>query len=44
MEYAVKVASCGMISIPSFMNIGKRIQKLLGGYTYRHTNLVYARP
>jgi hypothetical protein len=37
MKYAVEMASCGMIYVPSFINIGSSIQRLLGGgYTYGH--------
>jgi hypothetical protein len=37
LKYAVEMASGGMIYIPSFIKIGSGIQKLIGGYTYRHT-------
>jgi hypothetical protein len=30
------MGSSGMIYIPSFTKFGSGIQKLLGGYTYRH--------
>jgi hypothetical protein len=31
MNYAVEMASCGMIHISSFIKIGSAIQKLMGG-------------
>jgi hypothetical protein len=40
MKYAIEMASCGMIHIPSFLKIGSSIQKLLAGNThaYIHTD------
>jgi hypothetical protein len=38
MEFAVEMASGGMIHIAGFMMIGTRVQKLLGGCTHRHTH------
>jgi hypothetical protein len=40
MKYAFEIASCGMIYVPSFINIGSDIQELIGGdaQTYRRTN------
>jgi hypothetical protein len=37
MKYAVVVGSGAMIYLPSFINIGSDIQKLLGGI-HRHTD------
>jgi hypothetical protein len=36
-EYAVEMGSGAMIYIPSFINIGSVIRKLIGGI-YRHTD------
>jgi hypothetical protein len=33
MKYAVEMGSCAIIYIPSFINIGSGIQKLIGGDT-----------
>jgi hypothetical protein len=38
MKYAVEIGSGDMIYIPSFTMTGSGIQKLIGGYTYRHTD------
>jgi hypothetical protein len=39
MIFTVEMVTFGMIHIPSLMQIGTGIQKLLAaGYTYRHTN------
>jgi hypothetical protein len=35
MKYAVEVGSCAVIYVPSFINIGSGIQKLIEG-THRH--------
>jgi hypothetical protein len=37
MKYAVGMGSGAMMYIPSFIKTGSGIQKLIGGYTYRHT-------
>jgi hypothetical protein len=34
MMYTIKMASGGMIYVPSVMKIGAGVQKLLGGYTH----------
>jgi hypothetical protein len=39
MNYAVERGSDAMIYLPSFAMFGSGIQKLLGGYAYRHTAL-----
>jgi hypothetical protein len=36
MNYSVEVGSGAMIYIPSFINIGSDIQKLMGGGIHRH--------
>jgi hypothetical protein len=38
MKYTVGMGSDAMIYIPSFIKTGSGFQKLLGGYTYRHTD------
>jgi hypothetical protein len=38
MKYAVEMGSDALIYIPSFIKTGSSIQKLTGGYTYRHTD------
>jgi hypothetical protein len=38
MNYAVEMGSGAMTYTPSFIKIGSDIQKLMGGYTYRHTD------
>jgi hypothetical protein len=37
MKYTVKMGSDAMIYIPSFINIGSGIQKLIGGLTDTQT-------
>jgi hypothetical protein len=37
MNYAVEMSSCAVIYIPSFIQIGSGIQKLIGGI-HRHTD------
>jgi hypothetical protein len=37
-KYAVEMASGVMMEIQSFVKIGTGVQKLSGGYTYRHTD------
>jgi hypothetical protein len=32
MKYAVEIASCGIIYVPSFMNIGTGVQANIGFY------------
>jgi hypothetical protein len=39
MNYAVEIVSRAIIYIPSFITIGSTIQKLIRGYTYRHTHI-----
>jgi hypothetical protein len=36
MKYAVEMASSAMICIPSFIDVGSGIQKLMGGDTQTH--------
>jgi hypothetical protein len=36
MKYAAEIGSGAMIYIPSFINIGSGIQKLIGGDTQKH--------
>jgi hypothetical protein len=38
MNYGVEMDSGAMIYIPDFIKTGSGIQKLLGEYTYRHTD------
>jgi hypothetical protein len=38
MKHAPEMGSGAMIYIPSFIKIGSGIQKLMGGYAYRHTD------
>jgi hypothetical protein len=41
MKYAVEMGSDSMIYIPSFIKIGSRIQKLLGGGGYTDTQTAW---
>jgi hypothetical protein len=43
MKCAVEMGSDAMTHIPSFIKIGSRIQKLLGGGGYPHTDTQSAR-
>jgi hypothetical protein len=38
MKYALEMASAGMINVPKFHKHRLGFKKLLGGYTYRHTD------
>jgi hypothetical protein len=38
MKYAIEMGSGAMIYIPNFIKIGSGIQKLMGGYMYRHAH------
>jgi hypothetical protein len=44
MKYAVEMGSGAMIYIPSFIQIGSPIQKLIGGYTDTQTAWRYHKP
>jgi hypothetical protein len=37
MNYAVEMGSVSLIYMPRLIEIFSAIQKLIGGYTYRHT-------
>jgi hypothetical protein len=37
MKYAVDMGSGAVICVPSFINIGSSVQKLIGGDTQTHT-------
>jgi hypothetical protein len=37
-KYAVQIDSGAMLYVPSFINIGSGIQKLIRGYTDTHTD------
>jgi hypothetical protein len=38
MKYVDQIGSGAMIHMPSFIKVCSRIQKLIVGYTYRHTD------
>jgi hypothetical protein len=39
MKYTVEMGSGAMMYIPSFINTGSGIQKLMGGGIHRHTEM-----
>jgi hypothetical protein len=44
MKYAVEMGSGAMIYVPSFINVGLGIQKLMGGYTDTQTAWISQKP
>jgi hypothetical protein len=38
-ELAIEMGSCTSIHKPSFIKTGSAIQKLIGGYTFRQTDI-----